>query len=78
MSDYSLLIDGKLVAGDATLDVINPATEELAGTCSRASEAQLDQATIDRHHRCEHGLNDIDVVIDFGDLIRSTPRFIDV
>ena len=44
MSDYSLLIDGKLVAGDATLDVINPATEELAGTCSRASEAQLDQA----------------------------------
>ena len=44
MSAYPLLIGGKLIAGDATLDVVNPATEELAGTCSRASEAQLDAA----------------------------------
>ena len=26
MSDYKLLINGALVAGDATLDVVNPAT----------------------------------------------------
>ncbi|MDJ0864939.1 MAG: aldehyde dehydrogenase family protein [Myxococcota bacterium] len=44
MSEFPLLIDGKLVAGDATLDVVNPATEAPAGTCSRASEAQLDAA----------------------------------
>lgn len=44
MSDYKLLINGALVAGDATLDVVNPATEELVATCARASSAQLDQA----------------------------------
>lgn len=44
MPDFHLIIDGKTVPGDATLDVINPATEDLAGTCSRASEAQLDAA----------------------------------
>ena len=38
---YPLLINGKLVEGDATLDVINPATEEVFATCSRGSEAQL-------------------------------------
>jgi len=44
MPEYNLLIGGKLVAGDATLSVINPATEEVAGICARASEAQLDAA----------------------------------
>lgn len=44
MPSYELLIDGRMVAGDGTLEVVNPATEELAGTCSRASEAQLNQA----------------------------------
>jgi acyl-CoA reductase-like NAD-dependent aldehyde dehydrogenase len=44
MSDYKLLINGALVDGDATLDVVNPATEELVATCARASKAQLDQA----------------------------------
>ena len=44
MPGFEMLIDGKMVAGDATLDVVNPATETLAGTCSRASEAQLNQA----------------------------------
>ncbi|WP_337187297.1 aldehyde dehydrogenase family protein [Phenylobacterium sp.] len=44
MSDYRLLIGGELVAGDATLDVVNPATEEVFATCARASKAQLDQA----------------------------------
>ncbi len=44
MPNFELLIDGKMVPGAASLDVINPATEELAGTCSRASESQLDEA----------------------------------
>ena len=41
---YPLLINGESVPGDATLDVINPATEEVFASCSRASEAQLDSA----------------------------------
>ncbi len=44
MSDYQLLIDGKLVPGDQTMPVINPATEEVLAQCPRASKAQLDQA----------------------------------
>ena len=44
MPDFKLLIDGEMVPGAHSLDVINPATETLAGTCSRASEAQLDDA----------------------------------
>lgn len=44
MPDYKLLIGGRLVDGAATMDVINPATEEVLATCPRASEAQLDEA----------------------------------
>lgn len=44
MSDYRLLINGKLVAGAKSMDVINPATEEVVASCSRASEAQLNEA----------------------------------
>jgi acyl-CoA reductase-like NAD-dependent aldehyde dehydrogenase len=44
MSEFKLLIDGKLVRGDHTLDVIDPATGEVFQTCSRASENQLNQA----------------------------------
>ena len=44
MSDYKLLIGGRMVAGDSVMDVINPATEEVLATCPRASKAQLDQA----------------------------------
>jgi len=44
MPAFELLINGKMVPGAGSLDVINPATEQLAGTCSRASEAQLDEA----------------------------------
>jgi len=44
MPNFELLIDGKMVPGAASLDVINPATEQLAGACSRASESQLDEA----------------------------------
>jgi acyl-CoA reductase-like NAD-dependent aldehyde dehydrogenase len=44
MSDYRLLINGELVPGDRTMDVINPATETVLAACPRASEAQLNDA----------------------------------
>jgi acyl-CoA reductase-like NAD-dependent aldehyde dehydrogenase len=44
MSDYNLLIDGKMVPGDQTMPVLNPATEEVLAQCPRASKSQLDTA----------------------------------
>ena len=44
MTQYKLLIDGQMVDGDAVMDVINPATEEVLAECPRASKAQLDRA----------------------------------
>ncbi len=44
MSEFKLLIGGKLVPGAATLNVINPATEDVFATAPRADHAQLDQA----------------------------------
>ena len=44
MSEFKLLIGGKLVDGDMIMDVINPATEEPVAQCARASKSQLDQA----------------------------------
>jgi len=44
MEAYKLLIDGCLVDGDLTLDVINPATEEIFTTVARASEEQANKA----------------------------------
>jgi acyl-CoA reductase-like NAD-dependent aldehyde dehydrogenase len=44
MSDYKLLIGGKLVDGAQTMDVINPATEEVLVKCPRASADQLNEA----------------------------------
>ena len=44
MSDYKLLIDGVLVDGASTMEVINPATEEVLAICPRGSGAQLDAA----------------------------------
>src|SRR5262245_5605308 len=44
MSEFRLLIDGKLVEGAGTLDVINPATELVLTTAPRADRAQLEQA----------------------------------
>ena len=44
MSDYKLLIGGQLVAGDSTMDVINPATEEVLAVCPRGSERQMNAA----------------------------------
>ncbi|PCJ71527.1 MAG: aldehyde dehydrogenase [Rhodobiaceae bacterium] len=44
MSGFKLLINGELVDGDMTMDVVNPATEKTVATCARASEDQLNQA----------------------------------
>ena len=44
MGPFKLLIDGALVDGDSTMEVLNPATETVLATCPRASKAQLDQA----------------------------------
>ncbi|EOG4615966.1 aldehyde dehydrogenase family protein [Pseudomonas aeruginosa] len=41
---YQLLIDGKLVDGASTLDVIDPASGAVFETCARADEAQLELA----------------------------------
>ncbi|MGF7000494.1 aldehyde dehydrogenase family protein [Paraburkholderia sp. GAS32] len=42
--DYKLLINGKLVRGAATIDVINPATEELLAIAPRSDRDQLEEA----------------------------------
>ena len=42
--DYGLLIDGERVAGDTTLDVVNPATGQLLAAAPRASAAQAERA----------------------------------
>src|SRR5262249_56768962 len=42
--EFSLLIDGKLVEGAGTPDVINPATGRTPTAAPRADRAQLEQA----------------------------------
>ena len=42
--EYRLLINGQLVSGATTLEVINPATGKLLSRCARADKAQLDAA----------------------------------
>ena len=44
MSAYKLLINGQMVEGDLTMDVVNPATEEKLAECPRASEDQPNAA----------------------------------
>ena len=44
LSDFRLLINGKLVEGAGTLDVINPATGRTLTTAPRADRAQLEEA----------------------------------
>ena len=44
MTDFKLLIDGNLVDGDFSMDVINPATAEIFTKAARASTAQADDA----------------------------------
>jgi acyl-CoA reductase-like NAD-dependent aldehyde dehydrogenase len=43
-TQFKLLINGALVDGDSTMDVLNPATEEVVMVCPRGSEAQLNAA----------------------------------
>lgn len=43
-SGYKMLIDGKLVNAAETLDVVNPAREEVFATCPRASRQDLETA----------------------------------
>jgi len=42
--EFCLLINGKLVPGAATMNVINPATEETVAVCPRADLHQLNEA----------------------------------
>lgn len=42
--DFRLLINGRLVAGDARLEVINPATGQILTHCARADRGQLEAA----------------------------------
>ena len=44
MNDFRLLINGKLVEGAGTLDVINPATGRTLTVAPRADRAQLEEA----------------------------------
>ena len=44
MTDFRLLINGRLVQGAGTLDVLNPATGKVLAAAPRADRAQLDQA----------------------------------
>ncbi len=44
MTDFKLLINGRLVPGASSMDVLNPATEEVVAVCPTASEAQLNEA----------------------------------
>ena len=44
MGAYKLLINGEMVDGDLSMDVLNPATEEKIADCPRASEGQLNAA----------------------------------
>jgi len=46
MSEFQLLINGRLVDGDDEFEVINPATEQVLALCARASAAQLDEAVL--------------------------------
>ena len=44
MSEFKLLIGGKLVDGAKSSPVLNPATEESVADCPRGSEGQLNEA----------------------------------
>ena len=44
MGQYRLLIDGQMVEGRSTMDVINPATEDVLASCPRADEGPLGRA----------------------------------
>lgn len=43
-TDFALLIDGELVGNDASIEVIDPATERVFAVCPAAGRQQLEQA----------------------------------
>ncbi|MEI6052648.1 MAG: aldehyde dehydrogenase family protein, partial [Opitutaceae bacterium] len=43
-NDFSMLIDGKLCRGDTSLDVLNPANEQVIATVPNARPEDLDRA----------------------------------
>lgn len=44
MTKYKMLIDGQLVEGNSTIDIVNPADESVVDQCPVANETQLEQA----------------------------------
>ena len=44
MNEFRLLIGGTLVDGDLSMNIINPATEEVLARCPRASPHQVNAA----------------------------------
>jgi acyl-CoA reductase-like NAD-dependent aldehyde dehydrogenase len=44
MKEFNLLINGRLIPGALTMDVINPATGQVLATCPRADAKQVDTA----------------------------------
>lgn len=44
MNDFHLLIGGRLVDGAGSIDIVNPATEQMIARCPVASEQQLNDA----------------------------------
>ena len=44
MGAYKLLINGEIVDGELSMDVVNPATEEKLADCPQALENQLNRA----------------------------------
>ena len=55
MGAYKLLINGEMVDGDLSMDVLNPATEEKLADCPRASEGQLNAAVAAAKAAFPHG-----------------------
>lgn len=49
MRTYQLLIAGELVPGNSTMEVLNPATEQILAVCPRASQTQADDAVRAAH-----------------------------
>ena len=44
MEHFKLLIGGRLVEGDSSMDVVNPATEEILAKAPHASKRQVEAA----------------------------------
>ena len=49
IEEYRNLIDGKMIATDQWMDVVNPANEEIIGKVPSCGEEQLNQAVAAAH-----------------------------